>query len=164
MRRPLVILLAMALVAALPAAARSAPRTPPQEPWATVNVCDTMAHPNQIGIRGAMPGLARRTRMYMRFRVQFRTLAGKWQTIESGADSRWYRVATGRRGEHDAGWTFEFKPPASGGAHVLRGVVTFEWRRAHRVIRRDRHYTEADHPGTAGADPVDFSAGSCEIA
>ena len=74
------------------------------------------------------------------------------------------RVATGRRGEHDAGWSFEFKPPASGGAHVLRGVVSFEWRRGKRVVQRSRAFTEEEHPGTAGAEPADFSAATCEIA
>jgi hypothetical protein len=164
MRSTLAILLAAALLAALPSAAHSAGPTPAHEPWATVNVCDTMAHPNQVGIRGSMSGLARRTRMYMRFRVQFRTDAGKWRTIASGADSRWDRVATGRRGDHDAGWTFEFKPPVAGGAHVLRGLVSFEWRRAHRVVVRDRVFTDDGHPDTAGADPTDFSAATCEIA
>jgi hypothetical protein len=164
MRAMLAILLAAVLLAALPAPGRSAGPTPDVAVWATVNVCDTTAHPNQIGIRGSMPGLARRTRMYMRFRVQFRTLDNKWRTVETGADSRWYRVASGRRGEHDAGWTFEFKPPAAGGAHVLRGLVSFEWRRVGRVVRRERRFTEAGHPETAGADPPEYSAATCEIA
>jgi hypothetical protein len=163
MARPGLILLAAAVAAAaLPAAAETAPRK--AEPWATINVCDTQAHPNQLGIRGAMPGLARRTRMYMRFRVQYETLEGEWRMVGTGADSRWHKVANGRRGEHDAGWTFEFKPPATGGAHVLRGVVSFQWRRDGRVVERDRRITEEGHPGTAGADPEDFSAETCAIA
>jgi hypothetical protein len=154
-----------ALVIAVPAAGQAARRgDAPAEAWSTVNVCDTSLHPNRIGIRGSMPGLARKTRMYMRFRVQFLTLAGEWKTVTSGADSRWLRIATGRRGEYDAGYSFDFKPPATGGAHVLRGVVAFQWRREGRVVQRDRRFTEAGHPGTAGADPPDFSADICEIA
>jgi hypothetical protein len=163
MRRVPIIMLAAAVAAALPAAAKTAPKQEP-EPWATVNVCDTEAHPNQLGIRGSMPGLARRTRMYMRFRVQYQTLEGEWRRVKSGADSHWRKVANGRRGEHDAGWTFEFKPPATGGAHVLRGVVSFQWRRDGRVVERDRRVTEEGHPDTAGADPPDFSAETCAIA
>jgi hypothetical protein len=119
-----------------------------------------------MGIRGSMTGLARSSRMYMRFRVQFQDTEGRWRTIKSGplSDSGWVRVATGRRGEHDAGWSFEFKPPASGGAHVLRGMVSFEWRRGGRVVQHTRAFTEAGHPGTAGAEPADFSAETCEIA
>jgi len=166
MRRALIIpLTAAALAAAPPADGESAGKRAVPEPWATVNVCDTLERPNQIGIRGSMPGLARRTRMFMRFRVQYKTLEGEWRTVTSDvADSGWRSVAAGRRGEHDAGWTFEFKPPATGGAHILRGLVSFQWRRLGRVVMRDRSVTEDGHPGTTGADPPDFSAATCAIA
>jgi hypothetical protein len=155
----------VALIAFLVPATADAGRPAP-DVWATVNVCDTQTRPNQMGIRGWMPGLPRNSRMYMRFRVQFQDSEGVWRTLKSGrlSDSRWVRVATGRRGEHDAGWSFEFKPPASGGAHVLRGMVSFEWRRGKRVVERTRAFTEAGHPGTAGAEPPEFSAPTCEIA
>ena len=152
------------LVALILPAASEASRQPAT--WATVNVCDTQSRPNEMGIRGSMTGLARTSRMFMRFRVQFQNAEGAWRTIKSGplSDSGWVRVATGRRGEHDAGWSFEFRPPASGGAHVLRGVVSFEWRRDKRVVERARAFTEEGHPGTAGAEPIDFSDATCEIA
>ena len=164
MRTALVIPLAAAALAALPAAGDARVLDAAKESWATVNVCDTQTSPNQLGIRGGMHGLARRSRMFMRFRVQYETLDGEWRTIESGADSHWRCVAEGKRGEHDAGWTFEFKPPAAGGAHILRGVVSFQWRRDGRVVVRDRRFTESGHPGTAGADPANFSAETCAIA
>ena len=161
MRRALLI---AALVALILPTASEASRVPVV--WATVNVCDTQSRPNEMGIRGSMTGLARTSRMFMRFRVQFQNAEGHWRTIKSGplSDSGWVRIATGRRGEHDAGWSFEFRPPASGGAHVLRGVVSFEWRRGKRVVERARAFTEEGHPGTAGAEPIDFSAAMCEIA
>ena len=65
-RSALPIAIAAALAAATPAAARPASFVAP-EPWATVNLCDTADHPNEIGIRGAMPGLARTTRMSIGF-------------------------------------------------------------------------------------------------
>ena len=157
MRRIALIALLAALVTAAPASARIA------QPWATVNVCDTRSHPNQIGIRGSMPGLARFSRMYMRFRVQYRK-GDEWRAVTAGGDSGWRLVGAGRRGTHEAGWTFEYEPPAAGGAHVLRGVVSFKWRRARHVVARARRVTEAGHPGTLGADPPDFSADTCEIA
>jgi hypothetical protein len=159
---PILALLGLATAAA-PATGQTRPAP---KVWATVNVCDTQEHPNQMGIRGSMSGLARSSRMFMRFRVQYQDEDGVWRMIKPGplSDSGWQRVATGRRGVHDAGWSFEFKPPASGGAHVLRGVVTFEWRRARRVVQHTRAFTEAGHPGTAGAEPPEFSAATCEIA
>ena len=162
MRHALPFLLAVLIALALAPPASSAPAP---EPWATVNVCDTETRPNQIGIRGSMPGLGRKLRLLMRFRVQYQDSEGRWQLARTGADSGWRSVGTGRRGEYDAGWTFEFKPPASGGAHVLRGAVSYEWRRAGgRVVRHERRFTEAGHPGTSGAEPADFSAATCSIA
>lgn len=159
-----IAIVAAALAAAAPAAARPAGLVSP-EPWATVNLCDTREHPNEFGIRGAMPGLARTTRMSMRFRVQFKDAEGNWRAITTGADSGWQPVATERRGMHDAGWTFEFEPPtAASGAYVLRGVVRFQWRRSGHAVRRERKVTEDGHPGTAGADPKDYTAATCAIA
>jgi hypothetical protein len=73
-------------------------------------------------------------------------------------------VATARRGRHDAGWSFQFEPPKSGPADELRGLVIFTWKRGGTIVRRERHTTTAGHPGTAGADPADYSAESCFIA
>ena len=47
---------------------------------------------------------------------------------------------------------------------MLRGVVSFEWRRGKRVLQRTRTFTTEGHPGTAGAEPSEFSAATCEIA
>jgi len=162
MRRALLIL---ALAAASLSGRAEASRSPGNV-WATVNVCDTLTRPNQMGIRGSMTGLMRTSRMYMRFRVQYQDAEGIWHTVRSGrlSDSGWRRVGTGRRRTYDSGWSFEFKPPASGGAHVLRGVVFFRWRHGGKVVRRARAITEAGHPGTLGAEPADFSAATCEIA
>jgi hypothetical protein len=159
MRRTILIAALTALVAAAPAEARQA-----KAPWATVNVCDTMEHPNEVGIRGSMPGLKRKARMTMRFRVQYRD-DGRWRFVRSEfADSGQRFVASAKGGEHDSGWTIEFRPPSSGGAFELRGVVNFTWKRNGRTLKRDREVTTAGHTGTAGADPADFSAATCAIA
>ena len=160
---PLIAVLAAA--AALPAPAAARVQDPPPV-WATVNICDTSAHPNEMGVRGSMPGLSRRTSMYMRFRVQFRRSNGRWKLLKSGpyTDSGWIRVGAGRKSDHDAGFSFSFRPPTTGGAHVLRGRVQFQWRRGAKVVESARAVTAAGHPGTVGADPAGFSAATCEIA
>ena len=164
MIRTAAIALVAVLLSAPAALGRAADSAPPPESWATVNVCDTFEHPNEIGIRGSMTGLKRRSRMFMRFRVQFRNADGRWKTVRDGADSGWRRVASGRGGEHDAGYSFSFRPPAIGGAHILRGLVLFDWRRGRDVVRHDRRTTEAGHPNTTGADPPSFSERTCAIA
>ena len=128
-----------------------------------MNVCDTSDHPNEIGVRGSMPGLKRKTRMTMRFRVQYRD-EGRWRYIRTGADSGHQLVAVAKGGTHDSGWTFEFKPPESGGAYELRGIVVFTWKRGGKLVDRVRRRTTAGHPGTAGADPENYSDDTCAIA
>ena len=122
--------------------------------WATVNICDTADHPDEIGIRAAMPA-RRRTTELLRFRVQYRDLSdGHWRPVRD-ADSGWVP----RRGR-GTGWSFEV---AGEGTQILRGVVFYRWVRNGHVVRRARRVTEGGHPSTTGADPEDFSAATCRI-
>ena len=121
--------------------------------WSTVNICDTTAHPDEIGIRAAMPA-RRHTTEQLRFRVQYRDLSdGHWKPV-LGADSGWRR----RRGR-GTGWSFE----VTGQEAILRGVVHYRWIRNGHVVRRARRVTEGGHPQTTGADPEGFSAATCRI-
>jgi hypothetical protein len=149
MKRLLVLLLLSLLAAAAPAGATE------RSVWATVNVCDTAAHPDEIGIRAAVP--ERRSRSAtVRFRVQYRDLSdGRWRYVRA-ADSGWHRV--GRPAE--VGWSFEV---AADDEPILRGVVLYRWSRRGRVVRRARRVTEGGHRSTAGADPRGFSAATCRI-
>ena len=133
--------------------------------WATVNVCDTAGHPDGIGIRGSMPGSGRRRIvLFMRFRVQFRRRDGRWASIGAGGDSGYVPVGSGRARVREAGRTFTLTPPGPRRPpHVVRGVVTFEWRRDGIVLRRAQRRTEGGHPNTVGSDPPGFSAAICEI-
>ena len=143
------------LVAAAPSAGAAEP-----DLWATVNVCDTTAHPDEIGIRSSMPARAAGAGMYMRFRVQYRDAAQRrWRHV-SGADSGWRRVGRGRGRAIESGWSFQV---AGGGTQLLRGVAHFQWRRNARVVARARQVTTGGHHSTAGADPRDFSAATCRI-
>jgi hypothetical protein len=135
-------------------------------PWATVNVCDTVGHPDGIGIRGWMPGTGdRRDELFMRLQVQFlRRADDTWQTLGGTGDSGFVDVGSGAVRGRQSGRTFTLSPPQGGRpAFALRGLVTFEWRRDGVAERRARRLTSAGHPGTPGADPVDFSAATCSI-
>jgi hypothetical protein len=152
---------ALALAASGPPPAAAGPRAL----WATVNVCDTAGHPDAIGIRGSMPGSGGRfVRMRMRFRLQYRVSSGRWQALRSGGDSGWVAVGSGRVRAGQAGQTFTLTPPGAGRAYVLRGLVSFQWRRGRHVVARARRVTTAGHGATRGADPAGFSAATCRIA
>jgi hypothetical protein len=148
MRHSLLISLLLLAVGALPAQGAE------RKLWATVNVCDTAAHPDEIGIRASLP--APRPRAGLRFRVQYREAAsGRWRWVK-GADSRWHRARRAR----ESGWSFEV---AGQGTRILRGVVNYRWKRNGKVVRRVRRVTELGHRSTVGADPADFSAATCRI-
>ena len=137
-----------------------------RSPWATVNVCDTAAHPDTIGVRGSMPTTASgASELFMRFQLQYQRSDGTWRPLTSGGDSGFIDAGRARgRGSRQAGHSFIVSPPPAGNVYTLRGVVTFEWRaKDGTVVRRARKRTTAGHRSTAGADPAGFSAAECTI-
>lgn len=155
--------LAGAAVAALLAPA-AAPAAKPAAPWATVNVCDTAAHPDAIGVRARMPALGRRgERMRLRFLVQWRDADRVWRRVGDGGDSGWVRLGRARGRAHETGRLFRFEAPPAGETQLLRGVVQFEWRVRGRVVRTRSAITEGGHRSSAGSDPKGYSAASCEL-
>jgi hypothetical protein len=127
--------------------------------WSTVNVCNTPAHPDTIGIRASMPGRPRHARASMRFSVQYRTPAG-WRAV-AGADSHWRRVGTTHGAAIESGWSFTFAAPQQ--PVTLRGLVRFRWRRHGAIVRRARRTTTDGHPTRTGADPAGYSATTCAL-
>jgi hypothetical protein len=143
------------LICLLALAASAAPaRAADPKVWATVNVCDTEQHPNEIGIRAALP--ARRGRAALRFRVQYHDLAAdRWRWVQA-ADSGWRKAGNVR----ESGWSFEV---TGAGTPILRGVVGYRWTRRGKIVGRAQRLTETGHRSTAGADPAGFSAATCRI-
>jgi hypothetical protein len=150
--RLLVALIAAALVVPATAEARTSL-------WATVNVCDTAKHPNEIGVRASMPGFPRGTARRMRFRIQYRD-GDRWRYV-TGADSGWRKLSRARGRPVEAGWSFEFPPPDA--PITFRGVVRYRWMKDGRVVGRAVEITEAGHRSTVGADPPGYSAATCVI-
>ena len=131
--------------------------------WATINVCDTAAHENTVGVRGSMPGLGHKpSKQQMRFQVQYRTDDGDWRHAGEDADSGWQNVGRTVRQRVESGQNFTFVPPDEG-AHRLRGVVRFRWLKRGETVAYQLRLTEAGHKTTAGADPKGYSASSCSI-
>ena len=149
-----------------PASASAAPPPVERSPdlWATVNICDTPKHPNTVGIRGSMPGLGKRASLYMRIQVHYLAAAdGKWHNLEAKGDSGYMKLGVAKKRVLEGGFSVEIKPPADGGAHTMRGAVTFVWKRKGRTVERHREITEAGHRSSKGADPAGFSAALCRV-
>lgn len=163
------LVLATALVVAVPlaqAGKSSHKAAKKQGPllWSTVNVCDTTAHPDTIGVRGSMPGSGDPDEhMFMRFQVQYLSSKdSQWHNIGPTGDTGFIPVGAGKYRARQAGRYFTIRPPSTG-AFLLRGVVTYEWRTGGDVTRRARKRTTAGHGNTSGADPKGFSAATCQV-
>jgi hypothetical protein len=166
-RSLVVVVMTALLVPSVAVAAKHKPRSIYRSPllWATVNVCDTAGSPDTIGVRGSIPGSGvRGESMFLRFQVQYFSRAEqRWHNITQGADSGWVAVGAATFRSRQAGWSFRFAPPTDGSSHLLRGAVTFEWRRGDKVVRHARKRTTRGHRSAAGADPPDYSAATCEV-
>jgi hypothetical protein len=160
------VALALAAAALAPAAlALAATALPdPASPllWSTVDVCDTAAHPDVIGIRGSMPGTgARDQQMSMRFTVEYLDAKGRWRYIAT-ADSGNVALGPGTARARQAGWNFTIAPSSKRG-YKLRGVVVFEWRIGTATVAQEVRSTTAGHSSPVGADPPGYSAATCAI-
>jgi hypothetical protein len=115
------------------ATAASTPRL-----WATVNVCDTAASPDSMGVRAGMPGNASGQRMFMRFRAEYWSSSRQdWAAVAGVGVSPWVYVGPARYERRQAGWTFEFSPPPAGVTFTMRAIVEFQWRKAGEPVARD---------------------------
>ena len=163
MFRAALVAAALLTLAPTPAsAAKPVARSP--DLWATVNICDSADHPNYIGVRGSMPGLGRRASLFMRVQTQYLAAAdGKWHNMVGKGDSGYMKLGVAKKRVIEGGFSVAVTPPADGGAHTLRGAVTFVWKRKGRTVERRREITEAGHKSTKGADPAGFSAAICQI-
>jgi hypothetical protein len=110
------------------------------ELWATVNICDTAAAPNAMGIRAGMPGNSSGQRMYMRFRAEYWSRSRQdWAPVAGSGISPWVYVGPARYERRQAGWTFEFAPPPAGVTFTMRALVEFQWRKPEEKVALKRH-------------------------
>jgi hypothetical protein len=144
--------------------------------WATVNICDTAASPDSMGIRAGMPGNTTRQRMFMRFRAEYwsRSLQD-WAPVAGSGVSPWVYAGAARYERRQGGWTFHFAPPPAGVTFTMRAMVEFEWRkrrrphsagrksRRSRVVRSVTRATETGIRGVDGGDPAGTSKAMCLI-
>jgi hypothetical protein len=142
--------------------------------WATINICDTPAFPDAMGVRASMPGNGTRQRMYMRFRATFydRT-SEEWFPVDGVPRSPWIRVGNATIRARRAGWTFDFDPPPPGTDSVVRSTVEFQWRARKRrrkdgplrevVVARAHANTRHGIQNVEGGDPPGTSEGVCVI-
>jgi hypothetical protein len=167
MRRLVLVPLGVLLLSA------SASAAPSKELWATVNICDTPAYPDSMGVRAAMPGNGTHERMYVRFQAQVWSFRSqRWRGLRGMGRSPWLYVGSARFRSQQAGWTFDFDRP-EGKAFLVRALAVFEWRERtarHKpqrarwaVVMRRRRATRGGILGVAGGDLPGTSIDNCWI-
>jgi hypothetical protein len=155
------LFLALLIALALPA---STAASHAEDLWATVNICDTEAHPNVLGVRASMPGNGTSQMMWMRFRASYYDRATEeWRRLGGDSRSPWIKVGNARFRARQAGFNFHVNAPLPTTSHVVRGLVAFRWRRDGKVVRRAKQKTLSGHPTGRHGDPRGYSAGICEI-
>src|SRR3954453_2013144 len=168
-RRAALMPLVPALLAVLPASAGQAASAPTLDKskllWATINICDTVKHPDTIGIRASMPGSGKKAeKMYMRFQVQyFRASTQKWAPTDATVDSGFQSVGSALFRRRESGWNFSITPPPAGQTSRLRGIVSFEWRAGKKVAHKAQQRSHWGHTAPFGAAPRGSSAAECII-
>ncbi|HWX73976.1 MAG TPA: hypothetical protein VNZ05_01630 [Solirubrobacteraceae bacterium] len=131
--------------------------------WATIDVCSPPHQRYTIGIRGSMPSDGQlRDPMYMRFRLQYVDLTSQRWTDLASADSGFLPVGASHSARQ-AGRSFVLFAPSGGMVFTLRGVVSFQWRHAGKLLASVSRATSAGHQSLAGADPPNYSAATCRI-
>ena len=168
--RAAIAVLATALfVTPLSAGAAKKPPKPPVpklnsgELWATIDVCNTAAHPDTVGIRGSMPGTGDKAEaMYMAFIVEYQAKDGQWQHFKSGGESGYVSLGNARASMRQAGQNFQLTPRFSS-TQTLRGVVLYQWRLNGQVVASSVRASSTGHSPAAGSDPPGFSAAFCTI-
>jgi len=97
--------------------------------WATVNICDTAAAPNAVGVRASVPGNGSNERIFARYTAQWWSgEKQKWLTVSGSGVTDWVYLGDADMSSRQAGWTFRFVQPPAGTTYVMRGVVELQWR------------------------------------
>jgi hypothetical protein len=125
--------------------------------WATINICNTKAHPDTVGIRGQIPALGFAAAMTMQVRLQYYTTAtGTFKPLAHSETP--LSAGTAASGLRQEGVSFKVSPPA-----ILNATVMFSWKIGNRLLGSTTRTTRANIKRVQQGDPAGFSAASCRI-
>ncbi len=126
--------------------------------WATVNVCDTRADPNVLGVRGEMPSLGFASWLSMEIHLDYYDQA-KQSFVTDPGTVKTIRLGRSLHGLQQGGATYTFKGPTP----MLQASVRFIWRRSGQTLGATSMLTTGGHPSADFGSPPRFSAATCQI-
>lgn len=127
--------------------------------WATVNICNTRRYRDKLGIRGQMPALGFPSQLSMTIGVDYWASPQKQFTPIPRFKKLLVVLGTFSSGAQQGGTTFTFMPHAG----LLRGRVTFEYKRAGKTLGSITRNTTGNHKHVDQAHPPGHSAATCTI-
>jgi hypothetical protein len=125
--------------------------------WATVNICNTARHPEEIGIRGQMPALGFATEMTMTVHLSYWSFA-KSAFVPIPHLAKRIALGTATNGTVQEGVAFTFNPPV-----ILSGSITFQWRLDGMAIATTTRSTSHGDKGVDDSDPKGYSTATCSM-
>lgn len=162
---------ALTLAAAAPAAAK--PPSPRQVAravaaaekssslWATVNICNSRTHRDQIGVRGQMPSLGFSSTMSMTITLNaWSSTAKSFQAINSPNAVATINLGSHMRGLEQGGTVFPFQKGETG---LWNATIVFTWTRHGKAVGQTQRRTTAGHHSADYGSPARYSAAQCSI-
>ena len=112
-----------------------------------MNICDTKASPNALGVRTSVPGNGSDERIWARYTAQWwSSAAEEWKTVGGSGVTDWVYLGVADMSSRQAGWTFRFVQPPAGTTYVMRAAVEYEWRDEVGSSRKARKARKAQGP------------------
>jgi hypothetical protein len=167
----MLVVAALALAAAGPAAAK--PPGPRQVAravaaaeksaslWATINICNSRTHREQIGVRGQMPSLGFSSTMSMTITLDaWSSTAKTFQPISSPNAVAVVGLGSHMRGLEQGGTVFPFQKGETG---LWNATIVFAWKRHGKLVGQTKRRTTAGHHSADFGSPPRYSAKQCRI-
>lgn len=167
---------AIAVAAAGPAAAAAAAKPPTRRQiaravasaekspalWATINICNSRTHRNQVGVRGQMPSLGFSTEMSMTITLNaWSSTQQKFIAIHSPNAVDTIKLGSHINGLEQAGTIYPFQKGETG---LWNATIVFTWKRHGKVVGTTHRRTTAGHHTADFGSPPRYSAKQCRIA
>lgn len=137
------------------AAIRAAEKSP--QLWATINICNSKGHRDEIGVRGQMPSLGFPSRLVMVFQLLYWS-ANKHTYLPVAKSRHPYVVGESSTATIQYGVSYSFSPKVT-----LIGEITFKWFRGPFLLGEVARKTTAGHKDVSDAAPPHYSVAICSI-
>jgi hypothetical protein len=129
--------------------------------WATINICNSRTHRDEIGVRGQMPSLGFSSTMSMTVTLNaWSSTDKKFEPIDSNNAVAQVNLGSSARGLEQGGTVYPFQKGETG---LWNATIVFTWTRQGKVIGRTHRRTTAGHPTADYGSPPHYSAKQCSI-